>query len=572
MSNRGRRYALGWLGSAPIARTLALQALVCACLALTLSATDVRSADAQGAASGRKSYHCPDGSQPRSAGPTRGSSFAHTIHVPRDRPTIQAAVDAAKPGDLVLVAPDVYHEAVIVCTADLTIRGEDRNTTILDGQSRLANGFTVLADHVILENMTAHHYVGNGFFWTDQTGYRGSFLTAYDNGFYGIYAFGSTQGEFNDDYASGSPDSGFYIGQCDPCHAVITRVTAEWNGIGYSGTNASGALIIENSEWAHNGVGIAPNTLDTEKKAPEHNVSILNNTVHDNGDPNAPYNRGTHPAIGAGIALAGGDLNYVANNRVSSSPTYGILVLGNLSVHAWLASGNEVAQNQVTGSGIADLALGAPSGASNCFSDNQAGTTLPPLLELTHPCGSPLSLTGGGDLSVSLRPLATFINSRGPTFSPPDYRRIAAPRAQPGMPEPNAPPEPILLDQIPTYTGARSSAAPGGPAMLLPLGFTAYSVVQILLALYGNLLLFALYSAWLAVAFVELSQRTDLSTGRKLGWGTVALAVPLLGPIVYYLVGGSKLSGRFRLALVVGAPVFCLLATVLLMVVAYFTL
>jgi hypothetical protein len=108
--------------------------------------------------------------------------------------------------------------------------------------------------------------------------------------------------------------------------------------------------------------------------------------------------------------------------------------------------------------------------------------------------------------------------------------------------------------------------------MLLPLGFTGYSIVQILLSLYGNLLLFALYSAWLAVAFVDLGQRADLSAGRKLGWGALALGVPLLGPILYYFAGGSKLSSRFRLALVVGAPVFCLLATVLLMAVAYFTL
>jgi len=108
--------------------------------------------------------------------------------------------------------------------------------------------------------------------------------------------------------------------------------------------------------------------------------------------------------------------------------------------------------------------------------------------------------------------------------------------------------------------------------MLQPLGFTGYSVVQILLSLYGNLLLFALYSAWLAVAFVELSQRKELAGGARLGWGALVLAVPILGPIIYYFAGGSRLSRGFRLALVVGAPVLCLVLTVLLMIVASVTL
>lgn len=108
--------------------------------------------------------------------------------------------------------------------------------------------------------------------------------------------------------------------------------------------------------------------------------------------------------------------------------------------------------------------------------------------------------------------------------------------------------------------------------MFQPLGFTGYSVVQMLLSFYGNALFFALYAAWLTIAFIELGQRQDMSGRRKLGWGAVVLAVPLLGPILYYFVGGSKLSTRFKLGLIVGAPALCLLATVLLMVVASYTL
>jgi plastocyanin len=90
-----------------------------------------------------------------------------TVRVPQDRPTIQAAVDAASPGDLVLVSPGVYREAVEVTTPYLTIRGTDRNTVILDGGFELDNGIHALeADGVAVENMTARNYTLNGFYWT----------------------------------------------------------------------------------------------------------------------------------------------------------------------------------------------------------------------------------------------------------------------------------------------------------------------------------------------------------------------------------------------------------------------
>ena len=62
----------------------------------------------------------------------------------------------------------------------------------------------------------------NGIQWSSVFGYRASYVTAYNNGDYGIYAFDSQYGQFDHSYAGGSPDSGFYIGQCDPCHALIT--------------------------------------------------------------------------------------------------------------------------------------------------------------------------------------------------------------------------------------------------------------------------------------------------------------------------------------------------------------
>jgi hypothetical protein len=230
---------------------------------------------------------------------------AATLRVPEDYLTLSAAVKAAQPGDLIAVAPLIYHETVIVHTPDLTIRGRNRNTVILDGKFTLPNGFLVRANDVVLENMTVRHYVGNGFYWYGVHGYRGSYLTAYANGDYGLYAYLSVDGQFDHDYAAGQPN-GFYIGACHPCNAVITEVLAEKNGLGYSGTNAGGNLVIENSIWRENVVGIAPNTEDSEPLAPQDGMTIIHNLVENNNNSNAPVETEQLATIGTGILIAGG--------------------------------------------------------------------------------------------------------------------------------------------------------------------------------------------------------------------------------------------------------------------------
>src|ERR1700726_821394 len=53
---------------------------------------------------------------------------------------IQSAVNASHAGDWVLIEPGVYDESVRVQTPNLHIRGMNRNTVILDGQSKGAPG------------------------------------------------------------------------------------------------------------------------------------------------------------------------------------------------------------------------------------------------------------------------------------------------------------------------------------------------------------------------------------------------------------------------------------------------
>jgi hypothetical protein len=102
--------------------------------------------------------------------------------------------------------------------------------------------------------------------------------------------------------------------------------------------------------------------------------------------------------------------------------------------------------------------------------------------------------------------------------------------------------------------------------MLQPLGFTAYTILQILLALFGNFLFFTLYAAWVAIALWEVAHRDDLSSRARLGWGALVIAVPIIGPIVYYFMGKSQLTRDVRLGLVVGAPLLLIVVTVALLV------
>jgi hypothetical protein len=56
-----------------------------------------------------------------------GAALAETLHVPGDFTTIQAAVDAAQPGDLVLVAAGSYEETVTASLKqDVTLRGQGK--------------------------------------------------------------------------------------------------------------------------------------------------------------------------------------------------------------------------------------------------------------------------------------------------------------------------------------------------------------------------------------------------------------------------------------------------------------
>lgn len=411
------------------------------------------------------------------------------IRVPQDQKTIQAAVSSAKAGDLVLVGKGVYKEAVKVETPDITIRGVDRNEVVLDGEFKLENGIAVFGtDGVVVENMTARNYISNGFYWTGSQRYRGSYLTAYRNGDYGIYAFDSYHGQFDHSYGAGSPDAGFYIGECYKCDAVISDSVSEHNGLGYSGTNSGGDLYIVNSVFRNNRAGVVPNSGSYELCYPSRQTTIAGNQVYDNNMTDGPGIDVSLLAQGNGILPAGAVQVTITKNRVWNHTRTGIglvpfpeadahdvppaqsewttpcsqsapkkaaqagtkttiapekcvevKLIGDGCIVMWDPIDISVEGNDVSGSGVADLAVGTAdvtnSGQStetlgNCFSNNVFTTSQPAKVEQLAPCNGEPTAT---DWSATPLDLLGLFGEPAAKPSTDAYRATPVPGPQESM-------------------------------------------------------------------------------------------------------------------------------------------
>ncbi len=482
-----------------------------------------------------------------------------TRKVPSQYPTIQNAVDAASPGDLILIAKGIYKEEVIVTTPSLVIRGEDRNETIIDGEFLRGNGIMVVgADGVAVENITTRNATLNGVYWTGVKGYRGSYITAYNNGDYGVYAFDSVDGIMEHSYASGSPDSGFYVGQCDPCNAIVYDVIAEKNALGYSGTNASGNLYLLSSIWRENQLGIGPNTLDRELLPPQKQIVIKKNLVYNNNNTNAPSKKLEYPSIGNGIAVLGGMENIVEENRVFNHKNYGILVTMNIDENIWISNNNKVRKNEVYHSGRGDIALSGPVSVGNCFEGNRFGVSSPPLLESFQSCDG-LRYPHVGDLSSSIGLLALFVQANLREFELGSYKNQPIPPKMINMPKETfdtvIPAHDVfeshkyLIEkaELPQLTKEEWKTA---VQPMLTTGFRVHfpsTFKTWYFHLIGFLLPFTIYVAWTGLSLLD---RASILRSRVDSYFWIILLLPFLGALIYMYSSQSKIKPIVRNSIV----------------------
>ena len=320
--------------------------------------------------------------------------------------SIQAAVDAAHPGDIIAIEPGTYAEAVHVAVRGLTLvgRGGRRGGgVVIENPGGEGNGVTVDpgSDGFALRNVTVRGFGANGVFLNAVHGFTLSDVVAQDNGEYGLFPVHSSDGLIERCRASGHDDTGIYVGQ-DTNITVRSSVTfANVNGIEFENSHFVRAV---DNESFDNVVGILVVLLPGLDVKTSSDVQLVKNHVHDNNHLNfaPPGDLASFVPSGSGILVVGADRVTVEGNLVTGNQFTGIgvastLVLGQLAGLPPDAfsdiepdpDGDRIVRNRVTGNGsvaspipfipAADL-LFVPAGTGNCWSRNRFGTSFPDVL------------------------------------------------------------------------------------------------------------------------------------------------------------------------------------------------
>jgi parallel beta-helix repeat protein len=328
--------------------------------------------------------------------------------------TIQAAVEAARPGDEVRVSSGTYREAVRVTTPGLTIDGAPGAQVVIANPGGADDGVTAAGapgaplDGFTLAGVTLRGFDGDGAFLLAVRGFVLRDVRAEGNALYGLYPLLSSRGLIERCVASGSDDSGIYVGQS--ADVAVRGDVAYGNVNGIEVENSSGVRVAGNVVFG-NTVGIlvdllpaavvaVPGFAPVESSAD--NV-VAGNLVFANNRPNTapPDDIASAEPPGTGVAVVGGTHTIVRGNVVTGNAFAGVAVLSGADLLA-LAPGTPgyspgvdpdatdtlVAGNVVLGNGFAPgpVPPGFPapadlvwtgSGTGNRWRHNLFGTSSP---------------------------------------------------------------------------------------------------------------------------------------------------------------------------------------------------
>jgi Right handed beta helix region len=268
------------------------------------------------------------------AAPASARQRSQTIHVGPGQ-SIQAALDAANPGDTVDVAPGTYAESLVIAKDGIRLVGH--GTTVTPGDSPLGIGILVAdvdlstgefpppINHTVtgvtITGITidgqSKQDIGVFVFGASHTGLFND--VSFGNNGYGFFANTSTGTVFANDVASGGGEAGFYVGDSPDAKAVLWNVESFDNLFGIFIRDAQGVTLVGTNSH-DNCLGML---VLADNPGPAGDVTAtFSSFSHNQKACPADAEEGTPPFSGIGVAISGGhDVRLIANNISDNVPT-----------------------------------------------------------------------------------------------------------------------------------------------------------------------------------------------------------------------------------------------------------
>ena len=231
-----------------------------------------------------------------------------TIRVPEDAATLSRAIGQASPGDTIVLAAGTYPGGVLVPPEkhDLTIRGVDRTTVVLDGAARRKNGIVAtptacppqpLCTRLHEERArlgratgparrTSRSGTSVNTASTSRTASAAAWITRTCPAPLGRRTTSASVGRERRRSPTSSPG----------CPPSATR------------NERDGRLDLR-LDLGSQRAGIVPNTYANEALPPQERATILRNRVVNSGRARVPIRTALAGFVGIGIAIAGGNEN-----------------------------------------------------------------------------------------------------------------------------------------------------------------------------------------------------------------------------------------------------------------------
>jgi parallel beta-helix repeat protein len=323
--------------------------------------------------------------------------------------TIQAAVDAASPGDTIVVPPGTYRETVLVDKSGLAIRGS--RGAVLDasghqygirvGTGQISGAPPACPPYSIrgftLRGLTIKNADDTGLFMIGVDGFRvtqGHFI---DNAEYGVFPRCSRDGRIDHNSGGGGRDATIYVGVDDDIRVEENHLSDGEIGIELENTLHT---VVRDNVLTGNVAGILVIVLPGLPTTVTDQALIEGNVIFQNNLPNPfpappPFTDDLQllPS-GTGILNAGGDHVLVRHNLVIGNDTVGVGIIENPFGFGPpddnQVRGNVILRNGKSpdprAQGQAGDILYDGSGTGNCFAGNLFKTDFPPGIASLFPC------------------------------------------------------------------------------------------------------------------------------------------------------------------------------------------